>query len=74
MCRARLIHYGYIDRAMRLAKYDFYNTLDPDNALEDRYRHIVAGDIPEVPAHITTKWAGPLKLEEFAPVQAEVLA
>ena len=74
MCPARLIHYGYIDRAMRLAKYEFYNTVDPDNELEDRYRHIVAGDIPEVPARAITKWAGPLTIEPFAPVQVEVLA
>jgi len=64
---ARLLHYGYIDRDMRLAKWDFYNTVDPDNVLEDRYRHIVAGDIPEVPAWVRTKWAGPLTLEEFTP-------
>lgn len=64
---ARLIHYGYIDRDMRMAKWDFYNTVDPDNLLEDRYRHAVAGDIPEVPAWARTKWAGPLTLEEFTP-------
>lgn len=64
---ARLLHYGYIDRSMRLAKWDFYNTVDPDNVLEDRYRHAVAGDIPEVPAWVKTKWAGPLTLEPFVP-------
>lgn len=69
---ARLLHYGYIDRDMRLAKWDFYNTVDPDNVLEDRYRHIVAGDIPEVPAWARTKWAGPLTLEEFTPRLAQV--
>lgn len=69
---ARLIHYGYIDRAMRLRKWDFYNTVDPNNVLEDRYRHAVAGDIPEVPANIVTKWAGPVKLEPFTPREASV--
>jgi glycosyltransferase involved in cell wall biosynthesis len=69
---ARLLHYGYIDRDMRLAKWDFYNTVDPDNVLEDRYRHIVAGDIPEVPAWVKTKWAGPLTLENFTPRLAQV--
>lgn len=69
---ARLLHYGYIDRDMRMAKWDFYNTVDPDNMLEDRYRHIVAGDIPEVPAWARTKWAGPLTLEEFTPRLAQV--
>jgi Methyltransferase domain/Glycosyl transferase family 2 len=62
---ARLIHYGYIDRAMRLKKWDFYNTVDPDNLLEDRYRHAVTGDIPEVPANVRTKYAGPLKLQPY---------
>lgn len=62
---ARLIHYGYIDRDMRLKKWDFYNTIDPDNLIEDRYRHAVTGDIPEVPANVITKWAGPLTLKSF---------
>jgi glycosyltransferase involved in cell wall biosynthesis len=69
---ARLLHYGYFDRAMRLAKWDFYNTVDPDNVLEDRYRHVVAGDIPEVPAHVRTKWAGPLTLEPYVPLPMPV--
>ena len=69
---ARLIHYGYIDRDMRMAKWDFYNTVDPDNLLEDRYRHAVAGDIPEVPAWARTKWAGPLTLENFTPRSTQV--
>src|SRR5271154_313904 len=64
-CPARLIHYGYIDRAMRLKKYNFYLTVDPDNELEDRYRHIVAGDLPEMPAGAITKWGGPLTLVPF---------
>lgn len=70
LCDARLIHYGYIDRAMRVAKYDYYNTVDPDNILEDRYRHIVQGDIPEVPAHVVLKHAGPLVLEPYEVVNA----
>jgi hypothetical protein len=66
---ARLIHYGYIDRAMRLAKWDFYNRVDPDNQLEDRYRHAVAGDVPEVPGWMKTRHAGPLELAPFEPVK-----
>lgn len=67
MTDARLIHYGYIDRDMRLAKYEFYNRVDPNNVMEDRYRHIVQGDIPEVPAFARLKHAGPLTLEPFTP-------
>ena len=67
---ARLIHYGYIDRDMRLKKWDFYNTIDPDNVIEDRYRHAVTGDIPEVPATIKTKWAGPLMLAPYTKVES----
>lgn len=67
---ARLIHYGYIDRDMRLKKWDFYNTIDPNNVIEDRYRHAVTGDIPEVPATIRTKWAGPLTLAPYMKVES----
>jgi glycosyltransferase involved in cell wall biosynthesis len=72
-CAARLKHYGYIDRDMRMAKYAFYNRVDPNNELEDRYRHIVQGDFPEISEYAVLKWAGPLKLmryEEGASVQA----
>ncbi len=61
----RLIHYGYLDRCDRLRKYAFYNRVDPENEFEDRYRHIVQGDIPEVPADAELKWAGPLKFAQF---------
>jgi glycosyltransferase involved in cell wall biosynthesis len=62
----RLKHYGYIERAMRLAKYDWYNRHDPDNAAEDRYRHMVQGDVPEVPADAVLKHAGPLKIAPWS--------
>ncbi len=73
-CAARLKHYGYIDRDMRMAKYAFYNRVDPNNELEDRYRHIVQGDFPEIPDYAVLKWAGPLKLmkyEEGGSIQAQ---
>jgi glycosyltransferase involved in cell wall biosynthesis len=58
----RLFHVGYMCRADRLRKYEWYNRIDPDDEDEDCYRHMVQGDIPEVPAHLRLKHAGPLTL------------
>lgn len=60
---ARLLHYGYIDREMRLRKYEFYNRVDPSNHGEDCYRHMVQGDVPEIPPDMRLRWAGPLQLQ-----------
>jgi glycosyltransferase involved in cell wall biosynthesis len=54
----KLWHLGYRDREDRLRKYDFYRKLDPGNALEDGYRHMVIGDV--FPAASRFKHAGPL--------------
>ena len=62
---ARLYHLGYMSREDRVRKYQWYNASDPDNEAEDRYRHVVQGDIPEVPAHLKLKHAGPLVLERL---------
>jgi glycosyltransferase involved in cell wall biosynthesis len=35
-----LKHYGYMTRQQRQEKYRFYTTIDPNNALEDNYRHL----------------------------------
>jgi glycosyltransferase involved in cell wall biosynthesis len=59
---ATLLHFGYMDREDRLRKYQFYNQNDPNNEFEDRYRHCVQGDIPEVPAWMKLRHAGPLQL------------
>jgi O-antigen biosynthesis protein len=59
---ARLLHWGYIDRDLRLRKYHWYNSIDPNNAGEDCYRHVIQGDVPEIPADARLKWAGPLEL------------
>jgi glycosyltransferase involved in cell wall biosynthesis len=79
-CDARLLHYGYIDRAMRLAKWDWYNTIDPHDTAEDQYRHMIQGDTdrrqcPYCAEHglehfvsipnEPLKHAGPLRLEAF---------
>lgn len=58
----RLIHWGYMNRADRIRKFEWYNRLDPNNPLEDGYRHCVQGDIPEVPADAVLMHAGPLQL------------
>lgn len=60
---ADLLHLGYMHREDRIRKYEWYNAMDPHNELEDRYRHIVQGDIPEVPSDARLKHAGPLRLE-----------
>ena len=57
---APLLHYGYMERDDRLRKYSWYNAKDPDYHAEDRYRHIVQGDIMDVPAEAVLKHAGPL--------------
>jgi glycosyltransferase involved in cell wall biosynthesis len=62
-CRAKVLHYGYMHREDRLRKYEWYNRKDPGNEFEDRYRHMVLGDAPELPAGMRVKWGGPLKLE-----------
>jgi len=59
---APLWHLGYNDRADRLRKYHWYNSVDPGNQGEDEYRHCVQGDVPEVPATARLLHAGPLEL------------
>ena len=61
-CDAVLLHYGYMLKEDRLKKFEFYNRVDPNNAGEDQYRHMVIGDVSELPATAKTKWAGPLSL------------
>ena len=65
MVEVRLWHWGYYERAERIRKYQWYNQVDPDNQAEDCYRHLVQGDIPEVPADAKLMKAGPLKLEKI---------
>jgi len=64
-CPARLKHYGYIDEDLRMAKFHWYNKVDPNNKEEDCYRHIIQGDAGGPKADEKLKWAGPLKLESF---------
>jgi glycosyltransferase involved in cell wall biosynthesis len=60
---ASLLHFGYLHKADRLRKYAWYNEQDPGNVMEDRYRHMVQGDLPDIPASAHLRHAGPLVLE-----------
>jgi hypothetical protein len=40
-CAVRLKHYGYMTAEQRQAKYAWYTAHDPNNALEDHYRHLI---------------------------------
>lgn len=43
--KIKILHWGNATEELRLKKYVFYNMKDPNNFIEDRYRHIVcAGD------------------------------
>jgi glycosyltransferase involved in cell wall biosynthesis len=57
---ATLKHWGYIYAEDRIRKYHWYNQRDPNNEVEDRYRHMVIGDL--FPADSKFKHAGPLQL------------
>lgn len=56
-----LLHLGYMDRADRIRKYEWYKSIDPDNSCEDGYRHVVIGDLFSPQSRFLH--AGPLKLE-----------
>lgn len=58
---APLLHFGYLHKADRVRKFDWYNAADPNNLAEDRYRHMVVGDV--FPADAVFRHGGPLKLE-----------
>ena len=60
---APLWHFGYNYCEDRIRKYAWYNQMDPNNEPEDCYRHMVAGDVPEVDADAVLKHAGPLRLQ-----------
>jgi len=57
---ARLKHFGYMHAEDRIRKYHWYNERDPENRIEDGYRHMVIGDL--FPATSRFIHAGPLEL------------
>ncbi len=60
---AALLHYGYMDRADRIRKYEWYRQQDPNSATEDHYRHLVIGDV--FPPKSRFQYGGPLVLESL---------
>jgi len=60
---ALLWHLGYNDREDRVRKFAWYNLKDPNNRIEDGYRHMVQGDLDEFPATAQFRHAGPLALQ-----------
>jgi glycosyltransferase involved in cell wall biosynthesis len=44
LCPTRIKHYGYMARADRVRKLDFYTSIDWLNRAEDCYRHMTQGD------------------------------
>jgi len=59
----RLLHYGYLHKEDRIVKWKWHNQVEPNNIAEDCFRHIVQGDVPEVPADLRLRHAGPLVLK-----------
>lgn len=57
-----LWHYGYIYPDMREKKFAWYNKIDPNNRLEDHYRHVVQGDPIGPPKDEFLMHAGPMQL------------
>jgi len=62
---ATLLHLGYLHKEDRIRKYHWYRSKDPNSIAEDGYRHVVQGDLPEVPVELRLKHAGPLRLKEL---------
>jgi len=60
-----LLHYGYLYAEDRMRKYLWHQQVEPNNLAEDRFRHIVQGDVPEVPATAQLKHAGPLTFKSL---------
>lgn len=56
-----LLHTGYMHQEDRIRKYGWYREQDPNNAVEDGYRHMVVGDL--FPSDAVFRYGGPLKLQ-----------
>lgn len=73
-CPAVLLHFGYMYREDRMRKWRYYNSIDPKNKSEGydpnhpergSYPHIIQGDVPQIPASMRLKHAGPLSIEKI---------
>ena len=60
-----LMHFGTVYREDRIRKYRWMVSIDPQNEFEDGYRHMVQGDIPEVPKELKLRHSGPLELRKI---------
>lgn len=55
---AYVLHYGYVDHDMRVGKFQFYNTVDPNNTFEGGYLHILGEPNVHAPGPVTlVPWA-----------------
>ena len=70
-CEARILHLGYLHREDRIRKYEWYNSIDPNNEIEDRYRHMVVGDLFPADSHF--RYGGPLQFQPLAADAADLL-
>lgn len=64
---ADILHLGYMLPEDRIRKFEWYNKLDPNNIFEDRYVHMVLGDLPEYPASMKRMHGGPLNVIPLPP-------
>jgi glycosyltransferase involved in cell wall biosynthesis len=63
MVDADILHLGYMHAEDRIRKFGWYNRIDPNNTREDKYRHMVIGDL--YPAESKFAHGGPLILAEL---------
>ncbi len=68
MMPVRLKHYGYMERAWRVGKLDYYTSIDWLNDAEDWYRHMCQGDAPTL--HELPKVMGLIERGLMTPAQA----
>ena len=64
-CQAPILHLGYMEQADRLRKHAWYNQIDPHNAVEDCYRHVIQGDPGGPAASEYLLHAGPLEIQSL---------
>lgn len=61
----KLMHYGYIDAELRRKKYEWYNKIDPNNLVEDCYRHVIQGDPGGPEGSVVLRHAGPMSFQNI---------
>lgn len=57
---AYVLHYGYLDKPLREAKFAFYNEIDPNNQFEGFYMHIIGEPNQHAPGPVQlVPWTEP---------------